>query len=185
MCIIILCNKTSIIPRMEKPKIQAFVFFKTKSISRLKWDTTMENHFDNGSIDFETLDPHKDYCITFHLNATNEYAEYGEAWTEYKFIPKLVDCEGKDNHEAYFLCWKKPVDCSALDGYTNDNETDVGRRRKRSDTEREEASLDKVFNPATKLKYENIAKDAKIAYEQDFKKMNLEKSYKSLFEILW
>ena len=138
----------------------------------------MENYFYNDTVDFDSLDPSKDYCITMALNVTDT-----ASWTEYKFIPKVVDCEGKDNHEAYFLCWKKPVDCSALDGYTN--ETDVGRRRKRSDTEPEEASLDKVFNPATKLKYENIAKDAKIAYEQDFKKMNLEKSYKSLFEILW
>ena len=72
-------------------------------------------------------------------------------------------------------------DCSAIDG----SAPGAAGRRKRSDTEPVEASLDKVFDPAKKLKYENIAKAAKVANEENFKKMNLEKSYKSLFEILW
>ena len=156
------------------------MFFKPNPISRFEWGSDMEYYFNNNSVDFNILDPHKDYCITFFLAMSTN-----ESWNDYKFFPKVVDCDGKDNHEAYFLCQKKPVDCSAIDGYGNDTENNAGRRRKRSDTEPVEASLDKVFDPAKKLKYENIAKDAKVAYEEDFKKMNLEKSYKSLFEILW
>ena len=154
--------------------------------SREEWDSSMLQYFNYNSSMFDILDPYKDYCITFSLameDTNSSWPAYGptttESYTNYKFVPKVVDCDG--NHEAYFICWKKPMDCSAIDG----SAPGAAGRRKRSDTEPVEASLDKVFDPAKKLKYENIAKAAKVANEENFKKMNLEKSYKSLFEILW
>ena len=49
-------------------------------------------------------------------------------------------------------------DCSAIDG----SAPGAAGRRKRSDTEPVEASLDKVFDPAKKLKYENMFKTITI-----------------------
>ena len=50
-----------------------------------------------------------------------------------------------------------------------------------------EASLDGIFKDKelTKITLENNAKKAKKAYKDNFKKMNLNTSYSSFFEILW
>ena len=50
-----------------------------------------------------------------------------------------------------------------------------------------EASLDGIFKnkELTKITLENNAKQARKAYKDNFKKMNLDTSYSSFFEILW
>ena len=77
----------------------------------------------------------------------------------------IVDC----NETAHHLCRKMPVDCLNL------------KRRKRST----KASLDRVFVPAEKLIYEEAVNQIQKSYSENFKKMNLQKSYPNLFQILW
>ena len=61
------------------------------------------------------------------------------------------------------------------------------KRRKRETEELPEASLDAFFKnkDQSKLKLEDNASEAKAKYKANFMKMNLEKSYAALFEILW
>ena len=110
------------------------------------------------------------FCPRFRINST--YTFYFEV--------DFVKCDGED--QAYFLCRKVPNDCSELGG--TGGGTQAAGRKKRQVAE-EEASLDKVFVKEQKQKYEKIAKRSQQSASENFKKMNLEKSYKSLFEILW
>ena len=92
----------------------------------------------------------------------------------------FVECDG--NETAYFLCRKVPNDCSE---FKNDSSTTSGTPSRKKRQTFYEASLDKVFVSSEKVKYEQIAKRSQQSATENFKKMNLEKSYKSLFEILW
>ena len=72
------------------------------------------------------------------------------------------------------------------------SETPDEKRRKRETTMTAQkkattATLDWIFkdHDEMKLNLENEAKKAKIAYKESFQKMDLEKSYPALFEILW
>ena len=111
------------------------------------------------------------YCTRFSLNMTSYYFAY---------YADFVKCDG--NETAYFLCRKVPHDCSEFKNGSSAT-PGTGMRKKRQIYN--EASLDKVFVPSEKLKYEQIAKRSQQSATENFKKMNLEKSYKSLFEILW
>ena len=110
------------------------------------------------------------YCPRFRINST--YTFYFEV--------DFVKCDGDD--QAHFLCRKVPNDCSELSG-TGGGTQAAGRKKRQAALE--EASLDKVFVKEKKQKYDKIAKRSQQSASENFKKMNLEKSYKSLFEILW
>ena len=87
----------------------------------------------------------------------------------------MVDCNGPT--EAYRLCFREPKNCTAEAIIDTQ-----GTRRKRQTNG---GSLDDVFSPSKKIERETKAKEARAAYSNNFKKMNLQKSYTSLFEILW
>ena len=108
----------------------------------------------------EDLNPNTNYCAMAWLNSIVGGNEYSY---------KLVDCDG--DQEAYSLCIKEPQT----------------KRRKRETEELPEASLDAFFKnkDQSKLKLEDNASEAKAKYKANFMKMNLEKSYAALFEILW
>ena len=97
-----------------------------------------------------------------------------------QFSYDLVDCDGPA--EAYRLCIREPQDCSV--GKPNDG---IGNRKKREANQDKVASLDWIFKnqktAKSNLKIE--ANKAKGTYQESFKKMDLQKSYPSLFEILW
>merc|ERR1711971_785697 len=119
------------------------------------------------TVNISSLDPDKEYCAIAWLTAASIP----------DFFYDLVDCDGST--EAYRICFRQPVNCSASD------QTPAGRKKRQND--QTEASLDKIFkNKKTSgLKLESSANQAKAAYKESFKKMNLDKSYPSLFEILW
>ena len=91
----------------------------------------------------------------------------------------LVDCDG--DHEAYRLCIREPKDCSS------GSPSNVGKRKKRELNQQKEPSLDWIFKDErkSKLKLKNEAQKAERIYKENFKKMDLQKSYPALFEILW
>ena len=91
----------------------------------------------------------------------------------------LVDCDG--DHEAYRLCIREPKDCSS------GSPSNVGKRKKRELNQQKEPSLDWIFKDErkSKLKLKNEAQKAERNYKKNFKKMDLQKSYPALFEILW
>ena len=122
----------------------------------------------NHTVNITELDPDKTYCAIAWLTEASGP----------DFFYDLVDCDGST--EAYRICFRQPVNCSASD------ETRTGGRKRR-ETDQTEASLDSIFrNKKTSgLKLESSANQAKAAYKESFKKMNLDKSYPSLFEILW
>ena len=111
------------------------------------------------------------FCPRFKINAT--YPSYYEV--------DFVKCDGEA--QAHFLCRKVPNDCSELSSGTGGGTQAAGRKKRQAALE--EASLDKVFVKEKKQKYDKIAKRSQQSASENFKKMNLEKSYKSLFEILW
>ena len=122
----------------------------------------------NHTVNITELDPDKTYCAIAWLTEASGPG----------FFYDLVDCDGST--EAYRICFRQPVNCSASD------QTQTNGRRKRQN-DQTEASLDNIFkNKKTSgLKLESNANQAKAAYKESFKKMNLDKSYPSLFEILW
>ena len=119
-------------------------------------------------VNISSLDPDKEYCAIAWLTAASIP----------DFSYDLVDCDGST--EAYRICFRQPVNCSA-----SDQTLQSGRKKRENDPS--EASLDNIFkNKKTSgLKLESNANQAKAAYKESFKKMNLDKSYPSLFEILW
>ena len=100
----------------------------------------------------------------------------------YYYNYTIVDCN--TDSEAYYLCRKSPLDCSGINGTATGSGSGYRRKRSAGETEKE-PSLDKVFNLPKKKKYDDIAFKSQETYKENFKKMNLEKSYESLFEILW
>ena len=97
-----------------------------------------------------------------------------------QFSYDLVDCDGPA--EAYRICIREPKDCSAGKPYDG-----IGNRKKREANQDKVATLDWIFKnqkrAKSSLKIE--ANKAKGTYRESFKKMDLEKSYPALFEILW
>ena len=122
----------------------------------------------NHTVNITALDPAKTYCAIAWLTEASG--------SDYFY--DLVDCDGST--EAYRICFRQPVNCSASDQTQTNG-------RKRRETDQTEASLDNIFKnkKSSGLKLESSANQAKAAYKEDFKKMNLDKSYPSLFEILW
>ena len=126
----------------------------------------------NHTVDISSLDQDKTYCAIAWLTGPLTAAPVPE------FSYDLVDCDGST--EAYRICFRQPVNCSA-------SEETLPAGRKRRETDQSEATLDNIFkNKRTSgLKLESDANQAKAAFKESFKKMNLDKSYPSLFEILW
>jgi hypothetical protein len=105
----------------------------------------------------------KQYCIK--AKASNNEVHYNYT---------VVDCD--DNNPAFYLCYREPVNCSADDGLP-------AARRKRALVG--DATLDAVFVHSKKMENNVLAERARSTYSENFKKMNLQKSFGSLFEILW
>ena len=122
----------------------------------------------NYTVNISSLDPDKTYCAIAWLTAASIP----------DFFYDLVDCYGST--EAYRICFRQPVNCSA-----SEQTQPAGRKRRATDPT--EATLDNIFkNKRTSgFKLESNANQAKAAYKESFKKMDLDKSYPSLFEILW
>ena len=97
-----------------------------------------------------------------------------------QFSYDLVDCDGPD--EAYRLCIREPRDCSAVKPYDG-----ISNKKKREANQDKVASLDWIFKDQKRSKssLKMEANKAKGTYRESFKKMDLEKSYPALFEILW
>ena len=127
------------------------------------------------------FDPNKKWCAY----AENSYGYYdGITYGPFDYFNyTLVDCETSPI-EAERICFRFPNSCSneTLTGPTGP--TGPAGRKKRQAQE-EEGSLDIVFLPSKQVERENIAKQARASYATNFRKMNLQKSYPSLFEILW
>jgi hypothetical protein len=118
------------------------------------------------SINVTGIDPEgKQYCINGGINLDES--------TPLRY--KVVECD--DINPAYYLCYQTPVNCSELEPAVQ------GVRKKRQSYE--DASLDAVFVHSKKVQMDLIAKRARATYSENFKKMNLQKSFGSLFEILW
>ena len=111
---------------------------------------------DDPIVDVSNLTNPQKYCIKMTMKKGTPTHYY-----------TLVDC----NETAYHLCRKTPVDCLNLNS-----------RHKRSTTK---ASLDRVFVPAVKQIYDEAIKKIRQSYSENFKKMDLQKSYPNLFQILW
>ena len=93
----------------------------------------------------------------------------------------IDDCYGYTPPVHGNICVKKLLSCS-------DATAGSARRKRNSDTMNvpdNPTALDFLFNPALILQSENMIKQAKAASRDNFKSINLTKSYDSLFEILW
>ena len=128
--------------------------------------------FEDTGVNFTNLDPKTDYCIAMAYDSYLYYYNY-----------TIVECNTDD--EAYYLCRKSPLDCSTLTGSGSGTGSGAARRKRLAGETEKEPSLDKVFNLPKKKKYDDIAIKSQETYKENFKKMNLEKSYENLFEILW
>ena len=113
----------------------------------------------NGPFDITSWDATKCCCVV--IAAVQETQE---------FRYELTDC---DTSKYRRICWRAEHDCS------------WGRRKRQVDESEAEGTLDTVFLESKKIEREKKAKEAQEAYAHNFKKMNLEKSYSSLFEIMW
>ena len=118
------------------------------------------------------------YCIT----ATVLPGQYGA------FTYDIFQCS--DSMLAQNVCVKERVNCTAQS--QTDQGAPAGRRRRRQvdqgvggDEGNKEPTLDMIFVPNKKKKLEQRTRQTRQAYKDNFKKMDLKKSYKSLFEILW
>ena len=110
---------------------------------------------------------------------------------------KVIDCESETSS---FICVKKPQDCSGFSKsgggtYFNDqdflddficifcfihNHLGIDKR-----STQEVGSLDRVFVLEKKIKYEAEVQAFRQSFKETFKKIDLVKSFPSLFEILW
>ena len=126
------------------------------------------------------------YCIT----ASVLPGQYGT------FTYNIFECD--DSMLAQNVCFKERVNCTAQ----AQPPTPPGDRKKRQADvwegewedeggddavggERKDPTLDMIFVPKKKKQLEQRTKQTRQAYKDNFKKMDLKKSYKSLFEILW
>ena len=87
------------------------------------------------------------------------------------------------------ICVKKTPACPGLYG-----STDLLNRRKRSsqnDNPQETLAVDNdnpfemIFHPSKKRNYHTFLHEAKREYQENFDRMDMHKSYESLFELLW
>ncbi len=118
------------------------------------------NYNKTQGLDFEKTQ----YCTTVQDNPKGGFDYF------------LVDCDDV-SQMASTLCVKYPVNCSEV---ANGNYT--GGLTKRAI---KESNLDDVFVKTKRIKRENEAQKARAAFAANFRKMDLKKSYPSLFEILW
>ena len=139
----------------------------------------------------------KDPCIT-----ANIYDYYTTGYFEYS----VLECT--PGLQAYELCIREKVDCEELhpdpvagSGYGPSPPPGTGtstgtvsgttqppgtpQRKKRNVPAVPTPTLDSAFVNSKKIIAEETAKKSRTSYNQNFKSMNLQKSYKSLFEILW
>ena len=133
----------------------------------------------------------KNPCITANIYdyfATGGYFEYS-----------VFNCQ--PGIQAYELCIREKVDCELLhsdgtsqqgygggtQGPGNTSPSPPLRRKKRQlhAAASPTPTLDSVFVQAKKILAEESALKSRASYNQNFRSMNLQKSYKSLFEILW
>ena len=87
------------------------------------------------------------------------------------------------------VCMKNALICPGIQA-----SADTSNRRKRSDNSTDEVKLqpldpenplEMIFHPSKKGEQGALLQEAKREYEENFKGMDMQKSYNSLFELLW
>ena len=122
----------------------------------------------NGTFDPASLDSTKTYCVAARAVGLTKEFEY-----------ELTDC---DTTKYRRICFRHAYNCSyPVPGTTGW----PGRRKRQVEGNDAEGTLDTVFLETKKNEREKQAKEAQEAYASNFRKMNLQKSYSSLFEIMW
>ena len=128
-----------------------------------------------------------------------------DAASEAKVDYKIIDC---DSETSTFVCVKKPQDCSRfsksgggnlMEDYFSHINKDCFQESEHHSylilsfycsaidkrSTQEDASLDRVFVLEKKIKYEAEVQAFRQSFKETFKKIDLAKSFPSLFEILW
>ena len=139
--------------------------------------------FSTTPVSYEPMNQIVEFSTATHPNVTelDPFANWCvKAWalpTFTKFNYTVVRCDDPDEKSVYNLCFRAPMFCNST------SETPAPRKKRQGSAV--SVSLDSVFIPARRQELDQNAARSRASFLENFRRMNLEKSYKSLFEILW